>query len=169
VLLDSEDPRLRKDAPRRIVASIQRLSDTLERRAIESVADAEETPEPAASRRALLLDEDSDSRRLLKRMFPADFELLEAEDPEDALRLAGETDVTFVMLSWRAATFSAPETLAELKIKYPSLPVMVIADQNDDVYEGVAEVLGADAFLTRPVNSLQLLAEVDDLLSVERT
>jgi PleD family two-component response regulator len=169
VLLDSEDPLARKDAPRRIVASIQQLSDTLERRAIESAVDDDDTPEPVASRRALLIDEDSDSRRLLKRMFPADFELVDADDPDEALSLAGEADVTFVMLSWRAATFSAPETLAELKIKYPNLPVMVIADQNDDVYEGVAEVLGADAFLTRPVNSLQLLAEVDDLLSVERS
>jgi PleD family two-component response regulator len=164
VLLDSEDPRARQDAPRRIVASIQHLSDTLERRAIEAAAEAEDTSTRPATRRALLIDEDPDSKRLLKRMFPADFELLEPDDPDDALRLADTAGVTFVMLSWRATTFSPPETLAEFKIKYPSLPVLVIAEETDQVYEGLAEVLGADRFLTRPVNSLQLLAAVDDLL-----
>ena len=45
----------------------------------------------------------------------------------------------------------------------------MIADEGDDVYAGVAEVLGADAFLTRPINSLQVLAAVDDLLSESDT
>ena len=165
VLLDSEDPGVRRDAPRRIVASIQQLSDTLERRAREADATGDAEPQRVATRRALLIDEDPDSRRLLQRMFPTDFELLDARDPDEALALADDPDVTIVMIAWRASTFSPPEMLAEFKIHYPSLPVLVIADESDNVYAGVAEVLGADAFLTRPVNSLQLLAAVDDLLS----
>ena len=146
VLLDSEDPDVRRDAPRRIVASIQQLSDTLERRARDADATGEAQPQRAATRRALLIDEDPDSRRLLQRMFPADFELLDARNPDEALSLAD--DITIVMIAWRASTFSPPEMLAEFKIHYPSLPVLVIADESDDVYAGIAEVLGADAFLT---------------------
>jgi PleD family two-component response regulator len=164
VLLESEDPDVRRDAPGRIVASVQQLSDTLERRAREANGTGETQSQRVATRRALLIDDDPDSRRLLQRMFPPDFELLDARDPDEALSLADDPDVTIVMMAWRASTFSPPEILAELKIHYPRLPVLVIADQSDDVYAGVAEVLGADVFLTRPVNSLQLLTAVDDLL-----
>ena len=102
-------------------------------------------------------------------MFPANFEVFDAGDPDEALSLADDPDVTMVMIAWRASTFSPPEMLAEFKIRYPRLPVLVIADEGDDVYAGVAEVLGADAFLTRPINSLQVLAAVDDLLSESDT
>jgi len=164
VLLDSEDPRARQDAPRLIVASIQHLWDTLERKAIESEAGEEVTSGRMAIKRVLVIDDDPGSRSLLKRMLPTEFELLEAETSEDALRLAGAAYVEFGVLSWRASKFSGPETLAELKIKYPDLKVMVLAEANDDMYEGVAEALGADTFLTRPVSSLQFLAAADDLL-----
>jgi len=164
VLLDSEDRQARRDVPRRIVASIQHLSDTLERRAIEAAAAAQEAASIREdSRRALFIDEEPDSRNHLKRMLPADIEVVEAEGADDALRLAGD-DVTFAVLSWRASSFSPPETLAELTIRHPNLPVLVIAEPHDGVYKSVAEVLGANAFLTRPVNSLQLLAALDDLL-----
>src|SRR5262249_50270998 len=164
MLLDSEDPRARQDAPRRIVASIQQLSDALKRRAIEAAsAGWDATSDELGIRRVLVIEEDAGARRLLKRMFPADVEVVETDDPDDALQFAGE-DVALVVLSWRATGSSPPETLAELKIKYPSLAVLVIADGSDGVYQGVAEVLGADAFLTRPIDSLELLTEVDRLL-----
>jgi PleD family two-component response regulator len=169
VLLDSTDARAREEAPRRIVATIQQLSDTLERRAIEAAAEDEATPGPEATRRALLLDEDADSRRLVRRMLPPDLELLEVVDAEDALDAADAADISFVILSWRASGFSGPETLNELKIRYPTLPVIVIANENDEIYAGVADVLGADAFITRPVNSLRLLTAIDDVLELKES
>jgi CheY-like chemotaxis protein len=161
VLLDSDDPHAREDAPRQIVASIQHLSDTLERRA----AAATDTSEDAAVRRVLVIADDPAWRRAVKKMLPGNVELIEADNADDALKLAGTGAPELVMLSWRASGFSGPETLAELKIRYPDLKVMVIADANDDLYDGVAEALGAEAFLTRPVTSLQLLAAADKLLN----
>jgi PleD family two-component response regulator len=165
VLLDSDDPRAREGAPRQIVASIQHLSETLERRA-KQLADAaaDDGSDGADARQVLVIDDDPGSRSLLRRMLPTEFELLEADGVDDGLRLAGTAGVELVVLSWRASTFSGPEALAELKISYPRLGVIVIADANDDMYEGVAEALGADSFLVRPLNSLQLLAAADDLL-----
>jgi CheY-like chemotaxis protein len=162
VLLDSDDPHARGDAPRQIVASIQHLSDTLERRASAAAAD---TSEDAAVRRVLVIDDDPAWRRLVRRMLPGNFELLEADNADDALRLAGTAGPELAMLSWRATGFSGPETLAELTIRHPDLKVIVIADANDELYTGVAEALGAEAFLTRPLSSLQLLAAADDLLN----
>ena len=168
VLLDSSDERAREEAPRRIVATIQQLSDTLERRAIEAAAESQAIPAPG-TRRALLVDEDADSRRLVRRMLPPDLELFEVVDATDALDAADSPDIRFVILSWRASTFSGPETLNELKIRYPALPVIVIANENDEIYAGLADVLGADAFITRPVNSLRLLTAIDDVLEVNES
>jgi PleD family two-component response regulator len=165
VLLDSDDPQARSDALRRIVTSVQHLSATLERlRPADAAGGAEAAGGEATAPRVVVVDEDPVSRGLLKRMLPVRFELLEAGDQEDALRLAGMDNVEFVVLAWRASAFSGPQALAELKIRYPDLRVMVIAEADDDVYKGVAESLGADEFLTRPLNSLQLLAAADELL-----
>jgi PleD family two-component response regulator len=166
VLLDSTDARAREEAPRRIVATIQQLSDTLERRAIEAAAVDDAVAAEEATRHALLVDEDADSRRLVRRMLPPDLELFEVVDAEGALEAADAADIEFVILSWRASTFSGPEILNELKIRYPTLPVIVVANENDEIYAGVADVLGADAFITRPVNSLRLLTAIDDVLDV---
>jgi CheY-like chemotaxis protein len=167
VLLDSDDPGARRDAPRRIVESVQRLTETLERifSATSEEPSGEEAPEEVPFvRRAVVIDDDPISRGFLKRMFPPEFELLEAGDHEEALELAGADGAEFVVLAWRASTFSGPETLAELKVRFPELPVIVIAEADDDVYRGVAGSLGADQFLTRPLNSHQLLAAANELL-----
>ena len=170
VLLDSDDPATRRGAPRRIVESVERLSALLTG---QSPPAPEESPEEEVvpeepSRRIVVVDDDPVSRGLLGRMLPATLDLVEAEDGETALRLAGEEGVDFVALTWRASAFSGPETLVELKIRYPDLPVLVVAEADDDLYESVAESLGADVFLTRPLNSLQLLAAADDLLTLSR-
>jgi DNA-binding response OmpR family regulator len=104
-------------------------------------------------------------RRQVKKMLSADFELLLADGADEALELAGTPELEFAILSWRATAFSGPETLAELKIAHPDLKIMVIAEADDELYEGVAEALGADAFLMRPLNSLQLSAAADVLMS----
>jgi CheY-like chemotaxis protein len=166
VLLDSEDPRARRDAPRRIVESVQRLTETLERifATSEEIGGEEASEDVPFVRRAVVIDDDPISRGFLKRMFPPEFELLEAADHEEALELAGADGAEFVVLAWRASTFSGPETLAELKVRFPNLPVIVVAEADDDVYRGVAGSLGADQFLTRPLNSHQLLAAANELL-----
>ena len=164
MLFDSDDPKARKEAPRQIVAGIQHLSDTLERRATQLAAQPEAAEEDAP-RRVLLIDENPAWRRQVQKMLPADFELIQADSADDALELAGTPDLEFGVLSWRANAFSGPETLAELKIAHPDLKIMVIADADDELYEGVAEALGADAFLMRPLNALQLLAAADDLMN----
>jgi DNA-binding response OmpR family regulator len=168
MLLDSDDPKARKDAPRQIVEGIKHLSDTLEQRATQLAAQPEASGDEHM-RRVLLIDENPAWGRQVKKMLPADFELMLADTADDALELAGTPDLEFGMLSWRATAFSGPETLAELKIAHPSFKVMVIADADDALYEGVAEALGADAFLTRPLNSLQLLAAADDLMNAGST
>jgi CheY-like chemotaxis protein len=167
VLLDSDDAEARRDASRRIVSSVQHLSELLQRlTATDTASEAQprDDDEPQAQR-ILVVDENPVSRGLLKRMLPPGFELLEAEDDVAALELAGMDNVQFVVLAWRATAFSGPETLAELKIKYPNLSVMVIAEADDDTYETVARSLGADQFLTHPLNSLKLLAASDELLA----
>jgi CheY-like chemotaxis protein len=167
VQLDSDDPAARREAPRRIVESVQQLTETLERIQASGGLASEDAAlaggKPKTRRRVVVVDEDPVSRNLVKRMLPSEFEVLEAGDRESALQLAGMENVEFFVLAWRAAAFSGPETLAELKTRYPNLPLLVIGDSDDSLYEEIAGLLGADKFLTRPLNSLDLLAAADKL------
>lgn len=167
LLLDSEYPQARVEAPHRFVESVQALSKALER-ALEGLSvEGEEGRDESPSPSLLVVDDDSISRGLLTRMLPADLELLEAEDGESALRLAGLPNVELVVLAWRASAFSGPELLAELEIRYPQIPIVVVAEANDEPYEDVARLLGADRFLVRPLNSVQLLNAVSELRATD--
>src|SRR5690242_20128592 len=96
MLLDSDDPKARKEAPRQIVAGIQHLSDTLERRATQLAAQPEAS-EDDGKRRVLLVDENPAWRRQVKKMLPADFELIHADNADAALELAGTPELEFGM------------------------------------------------------------------------
>ena len=161
VFLSSEDRASREDARRQIVESIQHLSGALEQPAKQLAAAGNSGSDPAAIRSVLVLDEDPASGALVRRVLPAEVDVIEAADSGDALRLGGRAGVEVVILSWRASTFSGPEVLAELRIRYPNLRLVVVADADDEAYEGVATALGSEAFLTRPLSSRQVLAALD--------
>ena len=59
-----------------------------------------------------------------------------------------------------------PTQLGDLDVCKPIERRRYVINENDEIYEGVAEVLGADAFVTGPVNSLRLLTAIDDVLEV---
>jgi CheY-like chemotaxis protein len=169
LFLDSEYPKARVEAPHRFVESVQALSKALER-ALEglSVEPEEGRDESPPGPSLLVVDDDSISRGLLTRMLPADLEVLEAEDSESALLLAGLENVELLVVTWRASGFSGPELLAELEIRYPQIPILVVAEANDEPYEDVARLLGAEKFLVRPLNSVQLLNAITEMRAGDR-
>ncbi|MEX0674580.1 MAG: response regulator, partial [Gaiellaceae bacterium] len=67
-------------------------------------------------------------------------------------------DVDLVVLDWRLPDGNGGQVLAQVKARWPELPVIVLTA------EAYAEAGAADAFLTKPFSPLHLLDEVERLL-----
>jgi CheY-like chemotaxis protein len=117
-------------------------------------------------RRIVLVDDDPIVRRLLRTTLPSEsFDVLEASDGDAALRLVEGAEPSLVVLDWLLPRRSGAEVLAEIKRRFPALPVLVLTGARDPGQREHAARLGADVFLTKPFSPSELLEAIERLLS----
>ena len=113
----------------------------------------------------LIVDDDEVIRSLLLMTLPEEgFDLVEAQDGDQALQLTEGRAPALVLLDWKMPGFSGAEVLPELKRRHPDTPVIVLTADPGLQLRQTAESLGADVFMTKPFSPLQLLATVERLL-----
>ena len=121
-----------------------------------------------AMHRILVVDDYAGARYLRSRILTdASYEVVEAENGEEALRLAGTARPSLILLDVNLPDISGTEVCARLK-RDPAtseIPIIQITGawlSEDARRRGMAS--GADAYLTEPVDDVTLLREVVRLL-----
>ena len=121
-------------------------------------------------RQILVVDDYAGARYLRSRiLMDAGYEVVEAENGEDALRLAATVLPALILLDVNLPDISGTEVCARLK-RDPltaGIPVIQITGawlSEDARRRGMAS--GANAYLTEPVDDVMLLKEVVNLLEV---
>ena len=118
------------------------------------------------ARRIMLVDDDTDVRGLLRTTLDGDgFEIVEARDGAEALELAEQAPPDLVILDWQMPGLSGPEVLTQLKRHHAPPPVILLTAQLEPRYSTLAQIFGADAYLTKPFSPLQLADTVESLLA----
>lgn len=118
-----------------------------------------------SSCRIVIVDDDPAVRQLLRMTLPEDwFEIVEARDGQEALDLIHRRVPDLVLLDWKMPERSGEEVLAEVKTRYPEVPVIVLTAGREPRHRAVAESLGAEVFLTKPFSPLQLIGAIERLL-----
>ena len=118
------------------------------------------------TRSVLIVDDDPFIRKLIATTLEdvAGFELHEAADGEQAVRVAGDIAPTIVFLDIEMPRLDGIETCRRLR-ELPAGPqariVMLTAAGRD--HERVAREAGANLFLTKPFSPLDLLKLVHEL------
>jgi DNA-binding response OmpR family regulator len=119
------------------------------------------------SHRILIVDDDESLRTLLRLTLPAeDYDVIEAHDGAEALRMIETRHPDLVVLDWQMPSRSGADVLAGLRTSGRELPVIVLTAGGGD-QRARAEALGANAFLTKPFSPLELLAEIERLLETD--
>jgi len=114
-------------------------------------------------RLVLVVDDDEMIRRLVRAVLEADeFEVAEARDGEMALRLASETHPAVVVLDIMMPGLDGVEVCRRLD--HERVKVIVLTARDDPSLEVECREAGADAFLTKPFSSIELLDLVAELL-----
>jgi DNA-binding response OmpR family regulator len=116
------------------------------------------------TRLVLVVDDDEMIRRLVRAVLEADeFEVAEARDGETALRLASETKPSVVVLDIMMPGLDGVEVCRRLD--HSEVKVIVLTAKDDPRLEDECRAVGADAFLTKPFSSIELLDLVAELLA----
>jgi DNA-binding response OmpR family regulator len=114
-------------------------------------------------RLVLVVDDDEMIRRLVRAVLEADeFEVAEARDGDMALRLATETQPSVVVLDIMMPGLDGVEVCRRLD--HEQSKVVILTARDDPRLEDECRVAGADAFLTKPFSSIQLLDLVAELM-----
>ena len=114
-------------------------------------------------RLVLVVDDDEMIRRLVRTVLEADdFEVIEAKDGQEALGIIGDKRPAVVVLDVMMPGLNGVEVCR--KLDHDNIKVIILTARDDaDLAEQCMEA-GADAFLTKPFSSIQLLDLVEDLL-----
>ncbi len=123
--------------------------------------------------RILMVDDEPDAQELFRQNFRREvrkgvykFGFASSGDAAlDVLKDDREA-VTLVLSDMNMPGMSGIELLEEVRISWPTLPVMMITAYGDAVTEARVRALGAETFLTKPVDFNRLKREISHIVGV---
>jgi response regulator RpfG family c-di-GMP phosphodiesterase len=118
----------------------------------------------------LIVDDDADMRNLHKMRLSDTYEILDTEDPEEALGLALEHKPTAILLDLMMPRLSGFELCHTLHtLSYTSrIPIFVITGESAAKYKQHCEGLGASAFFEKPVDYKELKKKLAEALQTNQ-
>ncbi len=119
----------------------------------------------------LLVDDDVGLRRLVRLTLGPDYDVIEANDGEEAVEIALREHPDLVFMDIRMPRLSGYEACRRIKENPETSNAKVViltANMSDEDREKGAAV-GADGYLTKPYSPLALLAKVEELVGPARS
>lgn len=115
----------------------------------------------------LIVDDESSIRFLISETLEInDYEISEAEDGEQAIKIASENEFDLILLDVmmpKLTGYEVAKILKENKNKIkPKIIMLTAKGQQKDREEGFKN--GADYFLTKPFSPMELLELVEEIL-----
>jgi len=104
----------------------------------------------------LIVDDDEMIRRLVRTVLEADeYDVVEARNGDIALELANEAHPAVVLLDIMMPGIDGVEVCRRLD--HTAVKVIILTARDDPSLEDACREAGADAFLTKPFSSVELL------------
>jgi two-component system nitrogen regulation response regulator NtrX len=119
--------------------------------------------------RILVVDDEERARDILAdHLTPEGYDVVQAGDGEEAIRLVEQDDLNLVLLDLVLPGIDGIETLQQLVKLKPALPVIMISGQGTIETAVKATKLGAYDFLVKPVERQRILLAVRNALERDR-
>ncbi len=113
----------------------------------------------------LVVDDDADTRRILRYILEPLTEVVEAEGGAEALRKIKSERPQLVLLDLVMPEVSGLEVLDSGMRDDPALKIVMLTGQSDIAVARNALERGARAFITKPIDPERLCEVVEDLLA----
>ncbi len=134
-----------------------------------------DNPAGTDSRPRILLAEDSQtSKAMLTKYLSENYRLIEAKDGEEAWQiLTADEHIDVVITDVNMPRMTGQQLLVKIRkspiSRIASIPVIVMTTANDSVDKNLAFLNGANDFLTKPIDVMELQARVNVHYKLSRT
>lgn len=121
-------------------------------------------------RTVLLVDDHEHARNFLRVYLEAEgYRVLEADDVREALRIFGKSPPQAVLTEAKLPDRGGIELLTALRgnSEWKDVPVFFVTGRGDEGSRRHAEMLGVDAYFTKPVDPQVLLTRLGEVLNRE--
>lgn len=116
------------------------------------------------ARKILIAEDDADIVELLRLYLTNEgFEVLSAPNGEDALRILDETKIDLAVLDIMMPKMDGYELTKRIRAA-GNLPVLILSARNMDSDKILGLDLGADDYMTKPFNPLEVVARINSNL-----
>ncbi|RZK62244.1 MAG: response regulator, partial [Hymenobacter sp.] len=131
-------------------------------------------PAPAAlapRARLLLVEDHAEMRAYLRSLLAPHYEVLEAEDGQQALAVLARETVDLVASDAMMPHLSGLDLLYALKAdpNWQGVPFLMVTARADEAHRLAALTVGVDDYLTKPFEAAELLVRVSTLLARQQT
>lgn len=116
------------------------------------------------AQKILIVDDDADTRRILRYVLSPVAAVLEADGGAEALRLIGAERPSLVLLDLVMPGIGGLEVLEAGMRQVPNMVVVMLTGQSDIAVAKCALDKGARAFITKPIDPQRLREAVEDIL-----
>ncbi|QOR67795.1 response regulator transcription factor [Cytobacillus suaedae] len=115
--------------------------------------------------RVLLVEDEASIRRFVAiNLERNQFEVIEASNGADArLALAGDA-IDFVILDLMLPDIDGFVLCEEIRKSHPSIPIIILSARGEDLDRVMGLELGADDYMVKPFNPLELIARIRSVL-----
>ena len=119
--------------------------------------------------RILVADDDRSLRQAVAAMLErASYEVVSAEDGEEALRLVEQTAPDALVLDIMMPKLDGFQVCERLRRAGSSVPILILSAKGDFVDKRIGFSFGANDYLAKPFSEAELLMRLKNILSVSR-
>ncbi len=117
-------------------------------------------------KRILVCDDEAPIRRLLKETLQADYEIVEADDGREALRLVTKEQFDLLIIDIKMPGIHGLEAIERIRERNKDIPIIICSAyrlMEDDIVVKTSDVA---AFITKPIDIKHLKAKIFELIGV---
>ncbi len=121
-----------------------------------------------SKKRILLVDDEKDLTYAVSLQLEANnFEVLLASDGQEALEIARRKKPDLIILDLMLPKIDGFKVCRMLKFdeKYKNIPIILFTARAQEADKKLGKEVGADCYITKPFDSKELLAKINELLS----
>ncbi|MFP7296541.1 response regulator transcription factor [Neobacillus niacini] len=94
----------------------------------------------------------------------SNYEVLEAGDGKEAIELVHDQSPSLVLLDLMLPDMDGFEICTKLRESHPELPIVIVSARGQDMEKIMGLELGADDYIVKPFNPLELVARIRSVL-----
>jgi DNA-binding response OmpR family regulator len=94
----------------------------------------------------------------------SNFDVIEASTGKEAMKIVHEQNPSLVLLDIMLPDMNGFEICTKLRVSHPGLPIVIVSARSQDMEKIMALELGADDYVVKPFNPLELVARIRSVL-----